>query len=145
MLQSHKNNKEILIQLHTFAFFFCKLLETNANVETETPMRIGHHRYVGNNIEENSDLNVPTSPANNSQNFQATSPFPASVHISDIDLSSPLNYGTPSSLGSVRTPRSGIRGTNVRVRPDIRTDRIIRQVNIGSDPVVSYLICTLFN
>lgn len=55
--------------------------------------------------------------------------------LSEIDLSSPLNYGTPSSLGSVRTPRSGIRGTPIRMRPDVRTDKRIRQVNLGSDPV----------
>lgn len=53
----------------------------------------------------------------------------------DIDLSSPLNYGTPSSIGSIRTPRSGIRGTPMRTRPDIRGDRNTRQVNIGSDAV----------
>lgn len=56
----------------------------------------------------------------------------------EIDLSSPLNYGTPSSLGSVRTPRSGIRGTPIRLRPDIRTDKRIRQVNVASDPVNIY-------
>lgn len=38
-------------------------------------------------------------------------------------------------MGSVRTPRSGIRGTPVRLRPDIRVDRRMRQVNIGSDAV----------
>lgn len=38
-------------------------------------------------------------------------------------------------MGSVRTPRSGIRGTPVRLRPDIRVDRRMRQVNIGSDPL----------
>lgn len=53
----------------------------------------------------------------------------------EIDLSSPLNYGTPSSMGSVRTPRSGIRGTPIRMRPDIRTDKRIRQVNIGGEAV----------
>lgn len=78
---------------------------------------------------ENSDgLNLPTSPV-----IPATSPLPAAAHIHDIDLSSPLNYGTPSSMGSIRTPRSGIRGTPIRVRPDIRQDRRMRQVNIGSD------------
>jgi len=55
--------------------------------------------------------------------------------MSEIDLSSPLNYGTPGSLSSVRTPHSGIRGTPIRMRPDIRTDRRIRQVNVNSDPV----------
>lgn len=57
--------------------------------------------------------------------------------MSEIDLSSPLNYGTPSSMGSLRTPRSGIRGTPIRLRPDIRTDRRMRQVNVASDPVSS--------
>jgi DNA replication licensing factor MCM4 len=59
--------------------------------------------------------------------------------MSEIDLSSPLNYGTPSSLSSVRTPRSGIRGTPIRMRPDIRTDRRIRQVNVNSDPVCVFI------
>lgn len=63
--------------------------------------------------------------------------------MSEIDLSSPLNYGTPSSMGSLRTPRSGIRGTPIRLRPDIRTDRRMRQVNVASDPV-SVLITHLF-
>jgi DNA replication licensing factor MCM4 len=40
-------------------------------------------------------------------------------------------------MGSVRTPRSGIRGTPLRIRPDIRTDKRMRQVNIGSDQPVS--------
>lgn len=57
--------------------------------------------------------------------------------MSEIDLSSPLNYGTPSSLGSIRTPRSGIRGTPIRLRPDVRSDKRMRQVNVGSDAAVS--------
>lgn len=49
--------------------------------------------------------------------------------LSEVDLSSPLNYGTPSSVGSsVRTPRSGVRGTPIRHRSDIRSDRRMRQV-----------------
>lgn len=59
--------------------------------------------------------------------------------MSEIDLSSPLNYGTPGSLSSVRTPHSGIRGTPIRMRPDIRTDRRIRQVNVNSDPVCVFV------
>lgn len=90
-------------------------------------------------VVENSDsLNVPTSPVNSGRHpnaVPATSPLPGGVNISEIDLSSPLNYGTPSSMGSIRTPRSGIRGTPVRARPDIRTDKRMRQVNIGSDAV----------
>ncbi|KAK7865107.1 hypothetical protein R5R35_014639 [Gryllus longicercus] len=62
-----------------------------------------------------------------------TSPFPGGV--SEIDLSSPLNYGTPGS-NALGTPRSGIRGTPIHSRPNIRTDKRIRQVNINSDPQV---------
>lgn len=60
--------------------------------------------------------------------------------MSEIDLSSPLNYGTPSSLGSIRTPRSGIRGTPIRMRPDVRSDKRIRQVNVGNEVAVSCAI-----
>lgn len=62
------------------------------------------------------------------------------IAMSEIDLSSPLNYGTPSSLGSIRTPRSGIRGTPIRLRPDVRSDKRMRQVNVGSDAAVSTLL-----
>merc|ERR1712223_324319 len=66
---------------------------------------------------------------------------PGSVLVSEIDLSSPLNYGTPSShgglagvglgsQGSVRTP--GVRGTPIRVRSDIQSERRLRQVNVGT-------------
>lgn len=82
-------------------------------------------RYNKNQDEDGSSpINIipPSSPG-------------AALALSEIDLSSPLNYGTPSSLGSVRTPRSGIRGTPIRMRPDVRTDKRIRQVNLGSDPV----------
>lgn len=83
-------------------------------------------------VEQNSDVIVPGSSP--SSQPMATSPIQNVGHgMSEIDLSSPLNYGTPSSIGSVRTPRSGIRGTPLRIRPDIRTDRRMRQVNIGSD------------
>lgn len=97
-------------------------------------MRIGggNQRVINNGGASvrvaNSD--VPTSPI-----IPATSPASTSVRMHDIDLSSPLNYGTPSSMGSIRTPRSGIRGTPIRSRPDIRTDRNIRQVNLGPDNV----------
>ncbi|CAG9762182.1 unnamed protein product [Ceutorhynchus assimilis] len=64
---------------------------------------------------------VPMSPA-------------TGLAMSEIDLSSPLNYGTPSSMGSIRTPRSsGIRGTPIRMRPDVRSDKRIRQVNVGRE------------
>lgn len=44
----------------------------------------------------------------------ASSPF-------GTDMSSPLNYGTPSSLS---TPRSLMRGTPSRQRPDLRTNHV---------------------
>lgn len=60
-------------------------------------------------------------------NYPATA-MPAS----EIDLSSPLNYGTPGSL-SGGTPGPG--ATPIRHRPDVRSDRKLRQVAIGgADP-----------
>ncbi|KAK4294833.1 hypothetical protein Pmani_032570 [Petrolisthes manimaculis] len=77
----------------------------------------------------------PSSPG--SELLPATSPAPPRLNpaLSEVDLSSPLNYGTPSSVGSsLRTPRSGVRGTPIRHRSDIRSDRRIRQVNLSTDP-----------
>jgi len=66
-----------------------------------------------------------------------TSPAPQgarqAVDQSEVSMSSPLNYGTPSSVGSMRTPRSGVRGTPIRPRPDIQTNRNVRQVAVGSE------------
>ncbi len=45
--------------------------------------------------------------------------------ISEFDLSSPMNYGTPSSVGSTR---SGISGTPIRLRPDVRQQGSVRQL-----------------
>ncbi|GFR96745.1 DNA helicase [Elysia marginata] len=58
---------------------------------------------------------------------------PRGALASEIDLSSPLNYGTPGSQSVAGTPASG--ATPIRQRPDVRSDRKIRQVAIGgSDP-----------
>lgn len=93
---------------------------TPAKSDVSTPMRWGRQGHPGaspaSSIIPNSPSVIPRSPSD---------------VLSEIDLSSPLNYGTPSSLGSVRTPRSGIRGTPIRMRPDVRTDKRIRQVNVG--------------
>ncbi|XP_034651983.1 DNA replication licensing factor MCM4 [Drosophila subobscura] len=98
-----------------------------ASQDVETPMRMGPGRAA--RPSDNISL-PPTSPGNIS--LPATSPARGlGANMSEIDLSSPLNYGTPSSMGSIRTPRSGIRGTPLRARPDIRTDKRIRQVAIG--------------
>lgn len=106
--------------------------------ETETPLRIGGH--VRGSVDGGGSIRVANSDIPTSPIIPSTSPGNTSVRMQDIDLSSPLNYGTPSSMGSIRTPRSGIRGTPMRSRPDIRVDRHIRQVNIGSDNV-SILTC----
>lgn len=100
-------------------------------------MNVGARNRPGIVVENSDSLALPTSPATPTRrpNIATTSPLPGGVNISEIDLSSPLNYGTPSSMDSARTPRSGIRGTPVRARPDIRLDRRVRQVNIGSDAV----------
>ncbi|KAF2900573.1 hypothetical protein ILUMI_05615 [Ignelater luminosus] len=86
-----------------------------------------------------SDVSTPMRwDAPREDELPPTSPAPSIVPrspaegFSEIDLSSPLNYGTPSSMGSVRTP--GIRGTPIRMRPDVRTDKRIRQVNVGGEP-----------
>ncbi|OWK04422.1 MCM4 [Cervus elaphus hippelaphus] len=50
----------------------------------------------------------------------------------DLDLSSPLTYGTPSSRVE-GTPRSGVRGTPVRQRPDLGSARKGLQVDLHSD------------
>lgn len=83
-------------------------------------------------IESSDQVTVPTSPAVDQPVLQATSPYGRAAGMSQIDISSPLNYGTPSSMGSIRTPRSGVRGTPMRQRPDLRVDKLPRQVNVGS-------------
>ncbi|XP_055374782.1 DNA replication licensing factor MCM4 [Condylostylus longicornis] len=91
--------------------------------QQDTPMRMGPNATNNDNISISQ-----TSP---NRTLPPTSPGRFGSNMSEIDLSSPLNYGTPSSMGSVRTPRSGIRGTPVRVRPDIRSDKRMRQVSVG--------------
>ncbi|CAG5124882.1 unnamed protein product [Candidula unifasciata] len=59
---------------------------------------------------------------------------PRGVVTSEIDLSSPLNYGTPGPQSvSEGTPATA--ATPIRHRPDVRNDRRLRQVAIGgNDP-----------
>ncbi|TRY90224.1 hypothetical protein DNTS_005830 [Danionella cerebrum] len=74
---------------------------------------------------------MPTSPPQDVSLF--SSPMaPRSVLQSEIDASSPLMYGTPSSRLEA-TPRSGIRGTPARQRPDLGSVRKAPQVNLNSD------------
>ncbi|XP_053675377.1 DNA replication licensing factor MCM4 [Anopheles nili] len=116
--------------------------QTTSNSESETPLRIGNTTAQNGAslvLESSDHVTVPTSPAVDAPVMQATSPYGRAIGMSQIDVSSPLNYGTPSSMGSIRTPRSGIRGTPMRQRPDLRVDKHSRQVNVGSsdalDPI----------
>lgn len=97
------------------------------NNPVDTPLRWGS-RHAQETIAPSSEgpSSVPLSSPNR---LVQTSPLAAGM--SEVELSSPLNYGTPSSLASVRTPRSGIRGTPVRQRPDVQSDRRMRQVNLA--------------
>lgn len=87
---------------------------------------------------------VPPSVASNHESNRVGDPLnslhgPGSVLVSEIDLSSPLNYGnigTPSSLGSFRTP-GGVKGTPIRIRSDIQSERKLRQVNVAGSQVPS--------
>ncbi|XP_077276224.1 disc proliferation abnormal [Temnothorax americanus] len=96
------------------------------NNPVDTPLRWGN-RQTHETIAPSSEglSSVPLSSPNRQVQ---TSPLAAGM--SEIELSSPLNYGTPSSLASIRTPRSGVRGTPVHQRPDVRSDRRVRQVNL---------------
>ena len=61
---------------------------------------------------------------------------PTHVPTSEVDLSSPLNFGTPSSR-IMGTP-GGSRGTPIRPRGDIGASRRVREVNLNqTDPPVS--------
>ncbi|XP_058799343.1 DNA replication licensing factor MCM4-like [Phymastichus coffea] len=97
---------------------------------SDTPLRWGANRRTQETIAASSEGPSSVPPASSPNRILMTSPLPQGM--TEIDLSSPLNYGTPSSIGSIRTPRSGIRGTPVRQRPDIRIDKRVRQLNVGS-------------
>ena len=71
-------------------------------------------------------VNVPVSV-----DFAQNVSLCLSVGTSEIDMSSPLNFGTPSSMMG-RTPRTpGAQGTPIRTRPDVRSERKMRTVNVG--------------
>ena len=61
------------------------------------------------------------------------------VQLCILDLLVPLLPRTPSPGSSIRTPKTGSKGTPVRVRSDIQTDRRVRQVG-GTD----YWTCYYF-
>ncbi|KAI1902000.1 hypothetical protein AGOR_G00040210 [Albula goreensis] len=84
---------------------------------------------------------MPTSPATDMRSPMAqdaslfSSPLRSrhSAPPSEIDMSSPLTYGTPSSRME-GTPRSGVRGTPARQRADLGSVRKTRQVDLHSEP-----------
>lgn len=65
-----------------------------------------------------------------------------SVLPNEVDMSSPLMYGTPSSRVE-GTPRSGVRGTPARQRPDLGSVRKAPQVDLHSEPVSGGLITSI--
>uniref|UniRef100_A0A8C4YZK6 DNA replication licensing factor MCM4 n=1 Tax=Gadus morhua TaxID=8049 RepID=A0A8C4YZK6_GADMO len=88
----------------------------------------------------NGDLPLmPTSPPTDMPDpLQDTSLFSSPPHLhhflpSEVDMSSPLMYGTPSSRVD-GTPRSGARGTPARQRPDLGSVRKSKQVDLQSEP-----------
>lgn len=91
---------------------------------------------------------MPTSPSGDVQSpsgqellFSSPAPSRHSALPSELDLSSPLTYGTPSSRVE-GTPRSGIRGTPARQRPDLGSARKIKQVDMQSDQLVEEELVT---
>ncbi|XP_034412048.1 DNA replication licensing factor MCM4 [Cyclopterus lumpus] len=76
-----------------------------------------------------TDVLSPAAPLDNSL---FSSPRP-SVPPNEVDMSSPLMYGTPSSRVE-GTPRSGVRGTPARQRPDLGSVSKAPQVDLQSEP-----------
>ncbi|XP_036686336.1 DNA replication licensing factor MCM4 isoform X2 [Balaenoptera musculus] len=72
---------------------------------------------------------LPASPGAEPRSPPRAPPAAAPL---DLDVSSPLTYGTPSSRVE-GTPRSGVRGTPVRQRPDLGSARKGLQVDLHSD------------
>lgn len=98
----------------------------SGNNPVDTPLRWGNRRTqetIAPSSEGHSSV-----PLSSPSRLAQTSPLAAGM--SEMELSSPLNYGTPSSLASA-TPRSGIRGTPLRQRPDIQPGKRVRQVNLA--------------
>jgi len=74
---------------------------------------------------------APSSPMITSQHDAERTSLHG-FNTSEIDLSSPLNYGTPSSRAT-GTPKDGIHTTPIRARSDVRSDRQMRQVTVGGE------------
>ncbi|XP_043511866.1 DNA replication licensing factor MCM4 [Frieseomelitta varia] len=105
----------------------------------ETPLRWGTTGVRQNILESGNQTATIVASSEHESAVDSADHFtdhsgPINGSESGLQLSSPINYGTPSSLGSIRTPRSGIRGTPARHRPDINTDRRLRQFTL-QEPV----------
>uniref|UniRef100_A0A7N9ARK1 DNA replication licensing factor MCM4 n=1 Tax=Mastacembelus armatus TaxID=205130 RepID=A0A7N9ARK1_9TELE len=106
----------------------------NSEVPTSPPSQ----RRRGQDSSTGDLMPLPTSPATDLLSPAApqdtsllSSPRP-SVQPNEVDMSSPLMYGTPSSRIE-GTPRSGVRGTPARQRPDLGSVRKAPQVDLHSD------------
>ncbi|TMS09764.1 DNA replication licensing factor mcm4-B [Larimichthys crocea] len=91
---------------------------------SEGPTSPPSQRRKGQDSSNGDLMPMPTSPATDMLSPAApqdtslfSSPRP-SVPPNEVDMSSPLMYGTPSSRVE-GTPRSGVRGTPARQRPDL--------------------------
>uniref|UniRef100_A0AAX7U8H2 DNA replication licensing factor MCM4 n=1 Tax=Astatotilapia calliptera TaxID=8154 RepID=A0AAX7U8H2_ASTCA len=106
---------------------------------SEDPTSPPSQRRRGQDSSTGDLMPMPTSPATDILSPAApqdtsllSSPRP-SVPPNEVDMSSPLMYGTPSSRIE-GTPRSGVRGTPARQRPDLGSVRKAPQVDLHSEP-----------
>ncbi|KAM6948934.1 DNA replication licensing factor MCM4 [Aplochiton taeniatus] len=106
---------------------------------SEGPFTPPSQRHRGHDSSYGELPLMPTSPAVDMHSpaaVQDTSLFSSprrSVQPGEVDMSSPLTYGTPSSRVE-GTPRSGVRGTPARQRPDLGSVRKAPQVDMHSEP-----------
>uniref|UniRef100_A0A8C4P0X4 DNA replication licensing factor MCM4 n=1 Tax=Dicentrarchus labrax TaxID=13489 RepID=A0A8C4P0X4_DICLA len=109
-----------------------------ATPSSEGPTSPPSQRRRGQDSSTGDLMPMPTSPATDILSPAApqdtslfSSPRP-SVQPNEVDMSSPLMYGTPSSRVE-GTPRSGVRGTPARQRPDLGSVRKAPQVDLHSE------------
>uniref|UniRef100_A0A8C6T9C3 DNA replication licensing factor MCM4 n=1 Tax=Neogobius melanostomus TaxID=47308 RepID=A0A8C6T9C3_9GOBI len=105
---------------------------------SDVPTSPPSQRHRGLDSSTGDLMPMPTSPATDVLSPAApqdtslfSSPRP-SVAPNEVDMSSPLMYGTPSSRVDA-TPRSCVRGTPARQRPDLGSVRKAPQVDLHSD------------
>ncbi|XP_033838072.2 DNA replication licensing factor MCM4 isoform X1 [Periophthalmus magnuspinnatus] len=106
---------------------------------SEGPTSPPSQRRRGQDSSTDGLMPMPTSPVTGvlspavpQDTSLFSSPRP-SVAPNEVDMSSPLMYGTPSSRVDA-TPRSCVRGTPARQRPDLGSVRKAPQVDLQSEP-----------